>query len=658
MIIEQSATVVESNLPESKAMGMKASAKAYDILSSVIYSRKEEAIIRELSCNAYDSHVAAGKKDVPFEVHLPTVLEPWLAIRDYGVGLTAEGIINTFSVFFESTKEKSNDFVGAMGIGSKSPLAYTDTYTVTGYKDGKKSSCVIYKDNDGIPYPTILGEEDSDEPTGVEVKLAIKREDFSLFIRSAEKVFSVFEIKPSFTGVVLDLQDLYKCNLIGNDNVFVRTTDCVRYSGIVRVIMGNIAYPIDLDKLDANLVKPFRYASIDIVVAMGTVSFSASRESLKYDVKTIQNLTTIFGEIRANVIKGVKSVTETMTKWESAILFASQPRIINMISDEFCNTIDFKNNSEQLSAYMFRHNLRSDTFVQTRYFHGTVGSNYTNTIYPETTTVYVNDSNTNYVNRVKKAHPNKNDILIITAPDKLNPVELDEYQEFLDSLGNPPVTMVSSLPALPKKTRKPSTIGKNYRCFETTTYLKHADTHTVDYKDDDSVQYYTLCSKHDYVDKNGTAIYKNVTDFHLGKMARLLLGQEVVKVPFSRFKEIPDNWICVWDTWNEWVANNSDSIREVTIKSKFSRMASMMQILPSSSKLHSMIGVKNEGMTVAEIIIGNFVRFSGDAGQFADEVESISAAIKERYPLLDVIFSSVSESQIVEYITMVDAFKS
>jgi hypothetical protein len=78
---------VLSNVGEIGEFRIRNSAKAFSILSSGLYANKVRAIIRELSCNAIDSHTAAGKADTPFDVHLPNSLEPWFAIRDYGTGL-------------------------------------------------------------------------------------------------------------------------------------------------------------------------------------------------------------------------------------------------------------------------------------------------------------------------------------------------------------------------------------------------------------------------------------------------------------------------------------------------------------------------------------------------------------------------------------------
>lgn len=87
-------------------------------------------MIRELSCNAKDAHVDAGKGDVPFEIHLPNDLEPWFAVTDFGIGLSHEDVTGLYRTYFDSTKTKSNDVTGQFGIGSKSPFAYVDQFTV------------------------------------------------------------------------------------------------------------------------------------------------------------------------------------------------------------------------------------------------------------------------------------------------------------------------------------------------------------------------------------------------------------------------------------------------------------------------------------------------------------------------------------------------
>lgn len=134
---------VLSNVADTGEFKIKTSSRAFQILSSGLYANKIRAIIRELSCNAIDSHVAAGKLDTPFEIHLPNSLDPYFSIRDFGTGLNRDQVNNIYTTYFESTKTNSNDYIGALGLGSKSPFSYTNNFTVTAIKDGKKGFIVL-----------------------------------------------------------------------------------------------------------------------------------------------------------------------------------------------------------------------------------------------------------------------------------------------------------------------------------------------------------------------------------------------------------------------------------------------------------------------------------------------------------------------------------
>jgi len=182
------AEAVLSNVGEIGEFRIRNSAKAFNILSSGLYANKIKAIIRELSCNAIDSHTAAGTNQ-PFEVHLPTTLEPWFYIRDFGTGLNHEQVSNIYTTYFESTKTESNAFIGALGLGSKSPFSYTDNFTVTAIKDGHKGIYTAFINDVGVPSIALMGEEQVTEPNGVEVKFSVNdRYDFNKFADEANKV--------------------------------------------------------------------------------------------------------------------------------------------------------------------------------------------------------------------------------------------------------------------------------------------------------------------------------------------------------------------------------------------------------------------------------------------------------------------------------------
>jgi len=132
-----------SNVGEVGNFKIKASAKAFSILSSGLYANKIRAIIRELSCNAVDSHVAAGRTDTPFDVHLPNDLEPWFSIRDYGTGLSHEQVSSIYTTYFESTKTESNDYIGALGWVQRVRLPIQITLPLPLSKMARKVSTVL-----------------------------------------------------------------------------------------------------------------------------------------------------------------------------------------------------------------------------------------------------------------------------------------------------------------------------------------------------------------------------------------------------------------------------------------------------------------------------------------------------------------------------------
>lgn len=276
-----------SNVGEIGEFRIRNSAKAFNILSSGLYANKIRAIIRELSCNAVDSHTAAGRADTPFDVHLPNQLEPWFSIRDYGTGLSHEQVTNIYTTYFESTKTESNDFIGALGLGSKSPFSYTDNFTVTAVKDGRKGIYTAFINEAGVPSIALMMEEATTEPSGVEVKFSVNdRYDFSKFVEEARHVYTYFALRPVVTGV---------SNFTFRD-VDYDTKDIVpgvhsyRQSRGSVAVMGNIAYPIEVPNADKTLgdLRGLLNCGLELHFAIGELDFQASREGLSYIPQTIE----------------------------------------------------------------------------------------------------------------------------------------------------------------------------------------------------------------------------------------------------------------------------------------------------------------------------------------------------------------------------------
>ena len=141
---------------QERSFSIKASGKAFRILSSGLYKDKVLAVVRELSCNAYDAHADCGKADVPFDVHLPNPLESFFSIRDYGKGLSRNAMETIYTTYFESTKTDSNEQIGGLGLGCKSPLAVVDSFSVISRHGGVRSTYTIFFDEKDTPSPLLL----------------------------------------------------------------------------------------------------------------------------------------------------------------------------------------------------------------------------------------------------------------------------------------------------------------------------------------------------------------------------------------------------------------------------------------------------------------------------------------------------------------------
>ena len=303
---------------------IKASSKAFSILSDKLYSDKVKAVIREVSCNAYDSHVAAGKAHVPIEIHLPNSFEPWFSVRDFGVGLNHLEVTTILTKFFESTKADSNDFTGCLGLGSKAPFAYVDSFSIIAIKDGVKRCYTAYKGEDGSPCITLMEETATDEANGVEVSVPVKQQDCYSFAEKAASVYKHFKVFPNINDEsVKDLLDKskesYVEELSGDDYSYYND----RYDGKTQAIMGNVAYPIDVnflsDKLKHALKNTFYGASLNVEFAIGELDIAPSREALSYDKKTVDNLENKLLRIIDTLIEKASQEKILPSKWEARL---------------------------------------------------------------------------------------------------------------------------------------------------------------------------------------------------------------------------------------------------------------------------------------------------------------------------------------------------
>ena len=334
-------TIERSEDFREKKFSIKTTRKAYKILSDGLYSDKILAVVREISCNAYDAHVSGKTLDVPFDVHLPTRLDPQFFVRDYGIGLSCEDMENVYTTYFESTKDQDNDNIGCLGLGSKSPFAYTDIFTVVSYFEGKQYTYSAFIDEEGAPSVALMHTADTNEVNGLKVQFDVHEKDFNEFKYKAEKVFRYFSVKPNFVGRIPSVVDpTYR---VKRSDWGICTNRNDRYPVAV---MGNIAYPVRMDLHDlTELERVFiSQMSIDMYFDIGDLEISPNRESLSYDEETLKMIRNRVNQIiefeKKRFLKEVKKIKYF---WDACLYVQNEMFANPLIKSIFRNqTIEWK----------------------------------------------------------------------------------------------------------------------------------------------------------------------------------------------------------------------------------------------------------------------------------------------------------------------------
>jgi hypothetical protein len=301
---------------------------AAKILSDTLYSDKIKAIIRELSTNAWDSHVES-KNLTPFSVHLPTLESPKFIIRDFGTGLSNDHMLDLYTVYFKSTKQNSNEFNGTFGVGRMCFLSYnTKSCTIESYKDGIVRTYTMYYGQDSVPVLTSLSESPTTEPNGVKITVPVKQSDISTFKQKAEQVYKWFDVKPNFTGNIPKIEpDII--DIQGQDFYIYKSQKTNTYYSNnyaePLVVMGNVAYPLKLETQNKKLLA-IQKQNLVIRAPIGSVNFDIGREKLSYNDSTIKYLTDKLESIVNELSKDLQTeVDKCKCKYDAIVKYWESP---------------------------------------------------------------------------------------------------------------------------------------------------------------------------------------------------------------------------------------------------------------------------------------------------------------------------------------------
>jgi hypothetical protein len=307
-------------------MGISTSAEFFNILSTTLYKDQMLAVVREVLCNAWDSHIESGIKDTPISI---TINKEQFIVKDFGKAIHHDDIGPIYGVYGNSTKKNDGTQTGGFGLGCKAPFAYTDHFEVTSCHEGVKTIYHLSKaaiQSNGKPAIIPIASFPTTE-TGLTVKIDIKNTiDYSRFLSLTERIVHNGEMLAKINEITKPR--LGFDSAVRNYYVY-RDINLLNIPSSITVRYGNVIYPVDSSK---ELSDPYN-AIIKFLNKLNTyphensgykilfqapphsLSVTPSRESLSMQEHTVKTLLKMFDdflvEMKANFQMECDSFAET-----------------------------------------------------------------------------------------------------------------------------------------------------------------------------------------------------------------------------------------------------------------------------------------------------------------------------------------------------------
>lgn len=662
-------------------------AKAFKVLSDTLYQNKIGSIVREISSNAYDAHIAAGTPDLPFEIHLPDVLEPYFSVKDYGIGLSPDDIRKVYTCLFLSTKDNSNEQVGSFGLGGKTPFSITDSFTVISIYNGVKYTYSIIIKDDGMPSAILLSEENTSEHNGVEVIVPVDN-NISKFIEETKNQLRFFKVKPTIkNNSYFEWENVDHNVSMTLTNFKVLKQNMYSYTRQpTYIVQGGVGYPLDASEISQSegLDSDFFYSVIRrgaiIYFDIGEIEVTPSREGISYVPHTIKNIVNKFEQCRLEFYSTLEAKLDAFSNnWERAVwINESGDLVANAIKDDNKFGIKITNNQASINIGDAVKNEKEDGTKELQYNYTTFTVSSRGINMKQSVRNSYNDTclanNKNYFVMMDKCSFNKRRLreLLRSKADAgciwafyplADDVSDNDIRELSEKMGGAPIIRCSSL-ALPEKesserdyNRGGYTIPKLYRHISGEITDRSNYERVYDKISDIDGGYYLV------IPAGGRTIYSFANSDHVEFFKNMyLLEGDIYAIRERDVKKIENdpNWIPL--------DKKIQSIMENISNDKFSAAKMAYKIAMSENRFQSYNGfrlimdenttcplvnyckkfVSYKNMNYAEI--HEMKRLYRSAGiqemvyTFHERFEARINKIKEKYPLLFCIDESEAKN--------------
>lgn len=503
--------VIGGNIKSQGGFAIANSAHAFKVLSNGMYKDKIAAIIRELTCNGDDSHTAAGVQ-AEVIVTLPHYLNSTFSVEDFGLGLSKEQIMGTdevdsiYTTYFSSQKNQTNALIGGFGLGSKTPFAYTDSFTVISRYNGVETSYLMYLQN-SLPNVNIVSEKPTTQRNGVKVCMDVKAQDFAEFQRKAIQQLSWF---PKGAVKVQGMANFKPIQYKQEQNILWPLAGEGMSGWFVKV--GPVLYTLDKDPhiVGQDFLQIMNNRCLILEFPIGTIDVASNRESLSFEVD---------GKTGPNIMAACKRIASEYFKNTWTNEFENKPLSLKLVRKAKETLRDFHSSALRTNVYGAKILKISETVFEKKLPH-TLCSRYggrynqvrdavTKTAEQEikiylntqTTHIFVKDVDKGYTTRLR-SYMNAKQIYmaIMVEPQFYSPT-------LADDLGGLEVINVSAMPVPPKAPRGAPGAARTameVRVWDSVTgALKNEEVSEEDLEDD----FFYVFSKFKNIQDNATSVY-------------------------------------------------------------------------------------------------------------------------------------------------------
>ncbi len=323
LLHKEDTAVLSEGVESSVSFGIDESqlGLVFDILRSKIYSDPVLAVVRELSSNAKDAHAGAKISDRPIVVTLPTASNPTFIVQDFGKGMSPELINTVYRNYGSSLKTGDNSQIGGFGLGSKSPFALTDSFTINTVHEGIEYFYSAFIDESNVGTIVLFESIPTDSPSGTTIRVPVSKEKIHDFERRLIEVTEYWTVRPEVTNkgkLNYDNTPIVEEGVAQNCRWQLQ-----RGGGWIKVLIGEIPYRIEEShfRINGSREENLLRCPLLLSIPIGSVDLAVSRESIQYTERSKEALKRFLSSAFESIKSRIQETLNTKKSYKEAAVY-------------------------------------------------------------------------------------------------------------------------------------------------------------------------------------------------------------------------------------------------------------------------------------------------------------------------------------------------